>query len=142
MRTRSDGGHEEGQQTGDHGGSEDGGGTGVAGIVLAGASAVFTILVVAYVGWHLVMGPEPPSEPEATVVGTQTLPDGAVAVTVELRNPYDRGLARATVESACTTPPAEVSFSMVPADSTVTGTLVCPPGTTTPRVSVAGWVKE
>jgi hypothetical protein len=77
-----------------------------------------------------------------TVVGTEPLPNGSVAVTVELRNPMDVGLVTATVESDCTSPPAEVQFSYVPASTRRTGTLVCPAGTTDPSVSMANWVSQ
>ena len=138
----SSGNGKDAQGTG-HGASEQNVvGTNFADKALAAGSAVLTVVVIAYVGWHIASAPQAPYEPQAEVVGTQTLPNGDVAVRVELQNPYDRGLSQATVESTCTTPPASVSFTNVPADSTITGVLVCPSGTTDPPVSVATWVKE
>ena len=142
MTARPDGGREDDRRTDDRGSSENDDEAETAEQVLTVVSALLTVAVVAYVGLHIVAEPRPPYEPEADVVETRTLPNGAVAVTVELQNPYDRGLARATVESSCATPAPSVSPSMVPAESTVRGTLVCPPGTETPEVYVSEWVKE
>lgn len=102
-------------------------------------SVALTIVLFAYAGWQIVTPPQAET-PEATVVEETSLEDGSVAVTVQLRNPSDVGLITATVESNCTSPPPQVEFSYVPASSTRTGTLVCPPGATDPSVSLANWV--
>lgn len=104
-------------------------------------SFLFTVALLSYVGWQVVAGPASAPEPSVQVAGTETLSDGRVAVTVELRNQQDRGLIAATVESRCTSPPASVQFTYVPADATQTGTLVCPPGTENPQASVTSWVE-
>jgi len=52
------------------------------------------------------------------------------------------GLITATVEANCTDPPAELTFQNVPARSTREGTIVCPPGTRDPAVSVTTWIRE
>jgi hypothetical protein len=75
-----------------------------------------------------------------SVVGTETVENGSVAVEVRLRNPRGVGLVTATAQSDCSSPPTQVEFSYVPAASTRTGTLVCPAGTTAPNVSLANWV--
>ena len=142
MTARPDGGSEDDRRIDDRESSESDGEAETAERVFTVVSALLTVAVVAYVGLHIVGGPQPPYEPEADAVETRTLPNGAVAVTVELQNPYDRGLARATVQSSCATPTPTVLLSMVPAESTVRGTLVCPPGTETPDVFVSEWVKE
>lgn len=123
--------------------SDDGGGR-VPGTVekaLMALSVAFTVALVAYAGWQLAVAPADPTAPEVRIVDTETLPDGSVAVTIELHNDGVTGLRTATVESSCTNPPTEVTFSMVPADATRRATLVCPPGTTTPTVTVTNWVE-
>ena len=102
-------------------------------------SVLFTLSLVAYAGWQMAMTPNT-SAPNASVADIESLPNGDVAVTVRLRNPRDVGLISATVESQCTTPPPSVQFTYVPASTTRQGTLVCPPGTTNPNVSVTNWV--
>lgn len=107
--------------------------------VVIALSVAVTVLLFAYAGWQIATPPQA-ATPQATVVETTPLDNGSVAVTVRLRNPGDIGLITATVESSCASPPVQVQFSYVPALSTRTGTLVCPPGTTNPSVSVANWV--
>lgn len=104
-------------------------------------SVAITVLLFAYAGWQMVTPPEG-GTPEVSVVGTETMPNGNVAVTVRLRNPRDVGLITATVESSCSSPPTRVEMSFIPASSTRTATLVCPPGTTDPGVSVVNWVSR
>lgn len=104
-------------------------------------SIVLTVVLFAYGGWQIVSPPQGPV-PEAAITETQPLEDGSVAVTVELRNPTDVGLVTATVQSNCSSTPPQVEFSYVPASSTRTGTLVCPPGTTDPSVSLTNWVNR
>ena len=102
-------------------------------------SAVVTLSLHLYVGWHIVAVPAS-SAPRATVAGTESLPDGRVAVHVKLRVPEDGGLRSATVSAECASPPPSVSFSNLPESSTWRGTIVCPAGTTDPSVSVGSWV--
>ena len=101
-------------------------------------SVAFTLLLFAYAGWQLVAVPSG-GVPAASVADSQTLSNGSVAVTVRVRNPSNVGLITATVESPCTDPPVELQFTYLPADATRTGTLVCPPGSTSPTVSVTSW---
>lgn len=122
-------------------GQSDGGqGTSVAEKAVMVVSVLFALSLVAYGGWQMAVTPSE-TTPNATVVETEPTPNGEVAVTVRLRNPGDVGLISATVEANCTTPPPSVQLTYVPASSTRRGTLVCPPGTTSPNVSVANWVK-
>lgn len=102
-------------------------------------SVLLTVVLFTFAGWQMVSGPTA-AQPQATVVGTQTTANGSVVVTVELRNRQDIGLVSATVEADCDTPPPEVGFEYVPADSVRRGQLVCPPGSGTPTVSVSSWV--
>lgn len=102
-------------------------------------SVLFTLSVIAYGGWHMATTPDG-TTPNATVVETESIPSGEVAVTIRLTNPGDVGLVSATVEADCSDPPPSVQFTYVPASSTGEGTLVCPSGTTTPNVSVSNWV--
>ena len=111
---------------------------GVAEKALMVVGFLLTLASLLYVGWHVVAVPASPA-PDATVVGTKTQPDGDVVVEVKLRVPENEGLETATVSSQCASPPPTVEFSMLPSDSTWTGTLVCPPGTTDPSVSVSSW---
>ena len=104
-------------------------------------SALFTIALLAYAGWQVVATPVAAPAPQVQVVETETLSDGRVATTVELRNPTNQGLIVATVEAQCASPPPSVQFSYVPADSTRKGTLVCPAGTESPSVSVTNWIE-
>lgn len=101
-------------------------------------SIVFTVLLFAYAGWQMAMTPSG-TTPQPTVVGTETLENGSVAVTVRLRNSQGIGLISATVSSNCTSPPAEYRFTYVPAVSDRKATLVCPPGTSDPSVSISNW---
>lgn len=104
-------------------------------------SVLFTVAVLAYAGWQVVATPAAAPSPQVQVVEAETLSDGRVAATVELRNPRNQGLIVATVESQCSSPPPSVQFSYVPADSTRKGTLVCPAGTENPSVSVTNWIE-
>ena len=105
-------------------------------------SIAFTISLLAFAGWQMATAPSTGAEPTVSVVETEPMENGSVAVTVRLRNSKDVGLVSATVSADCTSPPAEVAFSYVPAASDRTGTIVCPPGTTDPDVSMASWVTQ
>ena len=102
-------------------------------------SVAVTVLLFAYAGSQA-LGAPVSAPPEATVLGTERLPNGSVAVEVRIRNPRDVGLITATVQSDCTDPSAEVQFSYLPADGEQRGGLVCPANTTSPNVSVSNWV--
>lgn len=104
-------------------------------------SVGLTLLFFGYAGWQIATPPSA-DEPQVSVVGTETMADGNVAVTVSLQNPTDVGLVSATVESDCATPPPGVQFTFVPAASNREGTLVCPPGTTDPSAALANWVSQ
>lgn len=145
--TRNGGGGNSGQNGGggnsdqNDGGSQSNGSrtTTTAEKAVMVVSVLFTISLVIYGGWQMAVAPTA-TTPNATVVETETIPSGDVAVTVRLRNPGDVGLISATVEANCSTPPPSVELTYVPALSTRQGKLVCPPGTTDPNVSVANWV--
>ena len=139
----ADGGDHEsgGNDRRDDGQSEQQQGTSTVDKVIMVISVTVTVLLFAYAGWQIVTPPQGDT-PQVSVVGTDTLRNGDVAVTVRLRNPKDVGLITATVESNCSSPPAEVQFSYVPASSTRSGTVVCPAGTTDPSVSIANWVSR
>ena len=99
------------------------------------------MLVLAYLVFQFATV-EPAAPPHATVVGTETLPDGRIAVTVALHVPEHTGLITATVSSACSSSQsASTTFTNLPADSTWTGTVLCPAGTTDPTASVDSWVE-
>jgi hypothetical protein len=117
-------------------------GTSMAEKAVMVVSIAFTISLLAFAGWQMATAPSADAEPTVSVVETKTMENGSVAVTVRLWNPKNVGLVSATVSSDCATPPAEVGFTYVPADSGQTGTIVCPPGTTDPKVSMANWVTQ
>lgn len=75
-------------------------------------------------------------------VTERELTDDGVQYTVELRNEGDVGLVSATVIVRCTDPPTTFTFANVPAGGHRVGTVVCPPGTADPTVSVVTWVQE
>ena len=104
------------------------------------AGIILTLAVLLYAAWHVVAVPASDA-PRATVVGTETLPDGRIAVHVELSIPENNGLIAASVSSQCTSPPSTVSFSNLPEGSRWRGTIVCPAGTTDPSVSVSDWIE-
>lgn len=133
--------------SGGGGGSDGGGGSGgdeqspsTAEKVVMVVSVTFTVALFAFAAWQAV-SPPAGEAPTADVVGQRTTASGDVVFTVEVANPQDVGLRRATVEAACTSPPTEVGFEMVPAGGTRRGQMVCPPGTATPDVSVASWIE-
>lgn len=123
--------------------SEVGGGQGVPTgekIVIV-ASVLFTAGLFGFAAWQATTGAGA-AAPEVGAIGHSTAPDGQVVYTVELRNPGDIGLVQATVTAGCTDPPTQLTFENVPAGGRRTGTIVCPPGTTDPRVSIDSWIPE
>ena len=105
------------------------------------AGGVLTAIVLAYLVFQFATV-APTAPPRATVIGTEPLPDGRVAVTVALHVPEHTGLTTATVSSSCwSSQSASTTFSNLPADSTWTGTVICPAGTTNPTASVDSWVE-
>lgn len=106
-------------------------------IVMA-LSVAFALAIFGVAVWHALTGPGALA-PTVEVVGSQPAGNGSVAYTVELRNPGDVGLLSATVEARCTGPPTTIVFENVPAAGRRRGTVVCPPGTTDPAVSVTSW---
>lgn len=142
----SSNGHGDGSGDGDGGGSnggDDGGSDDVpaAEKVVMAASVAFTVALFGVAVWYAVTGSGAVA-PTVSVVESQPTADGGVAYTVVLHNPGDVGLVSATVEAGCADPPAEVVFENVPASGRRTGTVVCPPGTTDPAVSVSTWIAE
>lgn len=102
-------------------------------------SVLFTLSLITYGGLQMVTTPDG-TTPNAAVVETEPLPSGEVAVTIRLTNPGDVGLISTTIAANCSTPQPSVQLTYVPASSTRQGTLVCPPDTTNPNVSVTNWV--
>ncbi|SFS00462.1 hypothetical protein SAMN05216559_2363 [Halomicrobium zhouii] len=121
------------------GGSSDEGETSTTQKVVMAVSILFTLSLVAYGAAQMAATPSGVA-PSATVVGTDTMPNDEVAVSVRLRNPGDVGLVSVTVEADCARPPPSVQLTYVPASTRRQATLVCPAGTTDPNVSVANWV--
>lgn len=101
-------------------------------------SVGFTLVLVGLVLWQSLTAPTD-VRPQVAVTGVETEPAGRVEVAVELLNPGDVGLASVTVELDCATPPPALTFQHVPASGRRQGTVVCPPGTTDPNATVAGW---
>ena len=109
--------------------------------VVMAVSVLFTALLFGFAAWQAVTGPGV-AAPEVGVIDQQTAPDGDVVVTVELRNPGDVGLVRATVVARCDDPPIRLLFESVPSGGRRVGTIACPPGTLDPGVSVETWVHQ
>ena len=102
-------------------------------------TVAFTLFLFAYAGWEI-LTPPAAEAPQASVVETERTADGEVAVTVQVYNPKDVGLISVTVQSHCSSQSVQVQLSYVPASATRTGTVVCPPGKTDPRVSIESWM--
>lgn len=120
--------------------ARDGGrGPSTAETVLTAVSVAFTLLLFGYVAWQAVDAPGS-TQPRVEVLGTERLADGSLLVRVEFTNTGDVGLVSATVEAECGRPPPDATFEHVPAGGTQRATLVCPPGTGTPDVTVSAWV--
>lgn len=107
--------------------------------VVMAPSVAFTLAIFGVPVWYALTGPGAVA-PAVDLVGSQPAGNGGVAYTVELRNSGDVGLVSATVEARCTDPPTTVVFENVPAAGRRRGTVVCPPGTTEPAVSVSTWI--
>lgn len=137
----SDGGSGSVGGSGDEGRSARDEGPSTAEKTVIALSVALTLVLFAYAGWQMAFGPTT-AAPEVTVEGTDRLANDSVAVSVRLRNPSGAGLITATVQSNCSSPSQTVQFSYVPSASTRTGTLVCPPGTTEPSVSMANWISR
>ena len=142
------GGYGDGGGSGVDGGSGDGTGNGggsdevsTAEKVVMVVSVGFTALLFGFALWQALTGPGALA-PTVSVVGSQQAADGEVVYTVALGNPGDVGLVSATVEAGCADPPTEVTFENVPADGRRVGTVVCPPGTNDPELSVVSWIQE
>jgi len=104
-------------------------------------SVGFTVTLFGFAIAQALMAPGP-AEPTVVIIDERPASDGDVIYTVELRNHDDVGLVSATVEAACTDPPAELRFQNIPASGTREGSVVCPPGTRDPALSVTTWVVE
>lgn len=103
-------------------------------------SALLTLTLLAYVGWHAWTAP-PDANPSARVVSVETLDAGQVAVSVEILNDSGVGLLSAVVEVDCDEPAPSVEFANIPAGGRRKGHVVCPEGTVAPTASVASWVE-
>ena len=125
--------------------SDDGGGDGNEDVpffekAVMVASVVFTLSLFGFAIWQSLTGASA-VVPAADLTGSEETADG-VRYTVELRNRGDTGLVSATVEVRCTDPPTTLTFQNVPAGGRRVGTVVCPPGTSDPAVSVVAWIQE
>lgn len=101
-------------------------------------SVALTLSLFGYVAWHAAATPTDAS-PEVTIVGTETLEDGRVAVTVEVHNPSSTGLQSVSVSADCSN--HSIRFTHVPIDDRQRGTVVCPAETEDPTATVVDWVE-
>jgi uncharacterized protein (TIGR02588 family) len=101
-------------------------------------SVVVTALLFGYVAWHATTT-QPDATPVATVMETETLADGRVAVTLELYNPGREGLKSVTVSVDCAN--ESLTFTHVPTDARRRGTLLCQGDVEDPSASVLNWVE-
>lgn len=115
-------------------------GTSTAERVTMVVSASFTLFLFGFVIFQAFTAPTG-VPPQASVTGTQSMPDGGTRVEVRLTNPGEVGLQLATVEVGCTSPPPEVQFQNVPAEDFEIAYVVCPSGTSNPEASVSWWIE-
>lgn len=104
------------------------------------ASAVFTVLLFAYVIWQGATTPVG-AAPTATVVGTERFAGDEVKVTVAVQNPQDVGLVMVTVRVGCDAQSPELVFEHVPADDRRRGYAICPRETENPTATVSTWTE-
>lgn len=109
--------------------------------VVMALSVLLTVFLFGFAAWHASMGPDV-SAPEVRVTETNVTADGDVIYIVELRNPGDVGIVRATVVADCRDPPIRLTFENVPSGGRRLGTVVCPPGASTPRLSIESWIHQ
>ena len=132
-------------------GSDDGGDSGNDGPswaerALVAVSTGFTVLLLAFVLWH-VLTMSGGGELTATVTGTEPLQNGDVRITAALENGQDVGLISATVSVDCGGPTRQLTFEHVPAGGKSSGRVRCPAGnatgngTVTANATVMTWVE-
>jgi hypothetical protein len=109
------------------------------GIVVA-ISAVLVLALLGYAAWQTATASGAVS-PQTHIEGTTTQSDGSVIVTISLSNPQDHGFEQVTVTTVCEKRTIPVLFEHVPAKSTETARVLCPPGTDHPIVSLSSWIK-
>lgn len=139
-RDGSDGqdGGDGGEEVGRRGTDADENGVSTVERAMTVVSVTVTLALLGLVVWQSMTAPAD-VQPRVGVVGVENGSEGRVEVTVELVNVGSVGLASATVEVACGSPPRSVTFQHVPASGRRQATVVCPTGTTDPDVSVATW---
>lgn len=108
--------------------------------VVMGASVAFTVSLFAFAVWNAIVGAST-AAPTVEVTDTETVEDG-VRYTVAVRNTGDVGFVSVTVSAGCTEPPTDVVVEDVPGGGRSVATVVCPPGTTDPDLSVSSWVRQ
>jgi hypothetical protein len=109
------------------------------GIVVA-ISAMLVLALLGYAAWQTATASGTVS-PQAHIKDTTTQPDGSVIVTISLSNAQDHGFEQVTVTTVCEQKSIPVLFEHVPAMSTETAQVLCPPGTDHPTVSLSSWIK-
>lgn len=131
-----------GDADGGGGGGPDGGERGKPGrveTVVIAVSTLFTLALFGYVVWQATAASTAVA-PTAEVVEATELPGGDVRVEVAVENHRTTGLSSVTVAVHCTVPPAQITFEHVPVDGRRVGSVVCPPGSGTPRVTLVRWI--
>lgn len=106
--------------------------------ILMVVSALFVLVLLAYLGWKSYEQPEG-EWPVARVLDARPVENGTV-VDVELANLGDVGILEVAVEVLCDDPPPTLTFANVPAGGATTGSVVCPAGTGRPETQVAWWI--
>jgi hypothetical protein len=109
-------------------------------VVVVTISAILVVALLGYAAWQTATASGAVS-PQTHIKDTTTQSDGSVIVTVSLSNPQDHGLEQVTVTTVCEKKSIPVLFEHVPAMSTETAQVMCPPGTDRPMVSISSWIK-
>lgn len=107
--------------------------------IVVAISVVLTVALLGYAAWQTVTTTGA-ATPQAYVESTQSQPDGSVIVTIAVSNTQDSGLEKVTVKTTCENKSVLVQFENVPAMSTETAHVVCPPGTNHPTVTISDWI--
>lgn len=102
-------------------------------------SALVTLALFGFLVYQAASAPQT-GEPTAELLGMETLEDGSVLVEVGVHNHARQGLLVVEVEVQCDDPAPSLTFQNLPAEGRRKGTIVCPPGTTAPEVSISGWI--
>lgn len=107
--------------------------------IVVAISVILTVALLGYAAWQTFITTGA-ATPQVHVENTRTQPDGNVIATIAVSNPKDSGLEQITVKTICENRSVSIRFEYVPAMSTETAHVVCPPGTDHPTVTISDWL--